>query len=50
MVKHILLDCVDFSDQRPRFIPRQTLSIYLLRSLAIKFYIFLKQLVFMEMF
>ena len=32
------------------FIPQQTLSIYLLRSLAIKFYNFLKQLVFMESF
>ena len=42
---------IPFSTPTPHSqIPRQTLSIYLLRSLAIKFYHFRKQLVFMESF
>ena len=37
-----------FQTSAQGFIPYQTLSIYLLRSLAIKFYHFFKKLEFME--
>ena len=49
-VKHILLDCVDFSDQRPRFYSSPNIKHLFTQVPGHQIISFLKQLVFMESF